>query len=83
MGVQKTAKLFSHGGSQAVRLPRDFRFEGVEVRIRKEGDKVILEPLRRDWAAIWAELDRIQQEAGEPFPERPAQPPVRDVSFDE
>ena len=83
MSVQRTAKLFSHGGSQAVRLPREFRFEGAEVRIRREGDKVILEPLRRDWTAIWAELDRIQQDAGEPFPDRPPQPPFRDVSFDE
>ena len=35
------AKLFTHGGSQAVRLPKAFRFEGSEVCIRKEGDAVI------------------------------------------
>ena len=40
-----TAKLFMHGRSQAVRLPKEFRFEGTEVRIRQEGDKVILEPI--------------------------------------
>ena len=39
-----TAKLFTTGGSQAVRLPKDFRFEGSEVLIRREGRKVILEP---------------------------------------
>lgn len=40
------AKLFPSGGSQAVRLPRAFRFEGDEVRISRDGDKVILEPIR-------------------------------------
>lgn len=39
------AKLFQNGRSQAVRLPKDFRFKGTEVKIRKEGNKVILEPL--------------------------------------
>lgn len=39
------AKLFRHGRSQAVRLPKAFRLPGTEVRVRKEGDKVILEPL--------------------------------------
>jgi len=40
-----TAKLFKNGRSQAVRLPREYRFKGDEVSIRREGDKVILEPL--------------------------------------
>ena len=44
MGVQKTAKLFTHGGSQAVRLPKEFRFEGDTVLIRRKGSAVILEP---------------------------------------
>jgi antitoxin VapB len=83
MGAHKTAKLFTHGGSQAVRLPKEFRFEGGEVRIRKEGDKVILEPVQTDWTAFWAEMDRLQAEAGEPFPDRPPQPPFRNVSLDE
>ena len=83
MGVHKRAKLFTHGGSQAVRLPREFRFEGAEVRISRDGDKVILEPVKRDWAAIWADMDRIQAEAGEPFPDRPPQPRPRKVRFDE
>lgn len=46
----QTAKLFWSGGSQAVRLPKAFRMEGTEVRIRREGRKVILEPLADDWA---------------------------------
>ncbi|MEI5664741.1 AbrB/MazE/SpoVT family DNA-binding domain-containing protein [Bosea sp. CCNWLW174] len=39
------AKLFMHGRSQAVRLPKEFRFEGSEVRVSRVGDKVILEPI--------------------------------------
>jgi antitoxin VapB len=39
-----TAKLFRNGRSQAVRLPKEFRFQGQEVNIRRVGKKVILEP---------------------------------------
>jgi antitoxin VapB len=42
-----TAKLFITGGSQAVRLPKEYRFEGDEVLIRKEGKAVIIEPKPR------------------------------------
>ena len=49
------AKLFWSGRSQAVRLPKDFRFEGDEVRIRRHGRAVILEPIAQDWA--W--LDQV------------------------
>jgi antitoxin VapB len=76
MGAHKTAKLFTHGGSQAVRLPKEFRFDGGEVRIRKDGDKVILEPLARDWDAFWAEIDRLAEAAGEPFPDPPPDLPL-------
>lgn len=54
------AKLFWNGRSQAVRLPRAFRFEGDEVEIRKEGDAVILEPVKkRAWPeGYWEWVDR-------------------------
>jgi antitoxin VapB len=42
-----TAKLFKHGGSQAVRLPKAFRFQGTEVIIEKRGDGVLLKPKLR------------------------------------
>jgi antitoxin VapB len=45
-----TAKLFWTGRSQAVRLPKEFRFEGQAVRIRRQGQAVILEPVAPDWA---------------------------------
>jgi antitoxin VapB len=47
-GSVTTAKLFINGRSQAVRLPKEFRFEGREVRIRREGNAVILEPIH-EW----------------------------------
>lgn len=43
------AKIFWSGRSQAVRLPKQYRFEGKEVRIRRRGDAVILEPIPEDW----------------------------------
>ena len=48
--MAKTAKLFWSGRSQAVRLPKEFRMDGEEVRIRKQGASVVLEPVVADWA---------------------------------
>ena len=45
----ETAKLFRTGRSQAVRLPKAFRFEGEAVRISRVGQKVVLEPLEQGW----------------------------------
>ena len=39
---QPTAKLFMHGRSQAVRLPKEFRFDGTEVYVHRQGDEVVL-----------------------------------------
>lgn len=50
-----TAKIFWSGRSQAVRLPKEFRFESDHVRIRRHGNAVILEPIADDWA--W--LDKL------------------------
>ena len=48
--MRGTAKLFTHGRSQAVRLPKDFQFKTQEVFIRKEGEDVILSPRPADWS---------------------------------
>ena len=61
--MSETAKLFWSGRSQAVLLPKDFRMDGTEVRIRKRGSAVILEPLGVDWA--W--LDAIAGEFSKDF----------------
>jgi antitoxin VapB len=53
------AKLFQNGRSQAVRLPKEFRFEGDRVRIRRVAQGVLLEPLVPDTAQWFAELDQL------------------------
>jgi antitoxin VapB len=45
--IAATAKIFMHGRSQVVHLPKEFGLRGKEVRITKVGDKVILEPLKK------------------------------------
>ena len=75
------AKLFKVGGSQAVRLPKEFRLPGDRVRIHREGQRIILEPVeevpRRSVEEIRAWLAEIQALAGEGF-ERPEQPPPQE-----
>ena len=45
--MNRTAKLFMHGRSQAVLLPKEFCFEGTEVRVSKVGDKIVLESMKK------------------------------------
>ena len=73
--MRATAKLFKHGRSQAVRLPKEFRFEGTEVRVSKIGDKVILEPMQQDpmpWALIDQTGDSPFMPEGREQPQMPA-----------
>ena len=58
--MSKTAKLFWSGRSQAVRLPKEFRMTGDEVRIRKQGAAVILECVFHGFRS------RIPREGGHP-----------------
>jgi antitoxin VapB len=77
-----TAKLFTHGRSQAVRLPKEFRFEGKEVRVSRVGDKVILEPMETAPGMPWDAIDAL---GDRPFmPEGRDQPAMPDdrVVFD-
>lgn len=55
----KTAKLFQNGQSQAVRLPKEFRFEGEEVFIKKTGNVVVLIPTAHSWDALLDSLDKF------------------------
>lgn len=59
----QTAKVFWSGRSQAVRLPKDFRLAADEVRIRRHGDALILEPIATDWS--W--LEAVQGPMDEDF----------------
>jgi antitoxin VapB len=56
--MTKVAKLFTTGRSQAVRLPKEFRFEGTEVFIRKEGGCVILSDKPESWDDFFATKER-------------------------
>jgi antitoxin VapB len=67
MPTTDIAKLFQNGRSQAVRLPKEFRFEGDRVRIRRVAQGVLLEPLIPDTAQWFKELDQFNSE---PFPAR-------------
>jgi antitoxin VapB len=65
------AKLFQNGRSQAVRLPKEFRFKGDRVRIRRVAEGVLLEPLIPNAARWFKELDHLN---AEPFPAARRQP---------
>jgi antitoxin VapB len=77
MAKSKVAKLFRNGRSQAVRLPKEFRFEGDRVRIRQVKEGILLEPIVSDVHKWFEELDRLR--VGGPFPARSKQrkPPIR------
>ena len=68
-----TAKIFWSGRSQAVRLPKDFRFEEQEVRIRRHGNAVILEPLAENWDWLDAISVALDQDFIAAAEEQPAQ----------
>jgi antitoxin VapB len=55
----QTAKLFENGRSQAVRLPKECRFRGKEVFVRKYEDIVILFPKRSPWAPLIASIGKF------------------------
>ncbi len=59
--MPRTAKLFASGRSQAVRLPRDFRFEGSEVFIRRDANSgdVILSRKPGDWTEFFETMKMI------------------------
>jgi antitoxin VapB len=57
-----TARIFTNGNSQAVRLPKEFRFNEDEVVIKKVGDMVILFPKRYDAAALKALLAGLDED---------------------
>lgn len=57
-----TARIFTNGNSQAVRLPKEFRFDADEVVIRKVGDMVVLFPKKYSAARLKALLDSFDRE---------------------
>jgi antitoxin VapB len=57
--LMKSAKLFKNGDSQAVRLPKEFRFGGDEVLIKRVGSAVVLLPKAKSWDTLIQSLDKF------------------------
>jgi antitoxin VapB len=55
----KKAKLFKNGQSQAVRLPREFQFEGTEVMVKRAVNCVVLIAIKNSWDALIQRLEMI------------------------
>lgn len=78
----ETAKVFWSGRSQAVRLPRAYRVDGREVRIRRHGRAIVLEPVPDTWEwldALTGEVDEDFVSAVREQPEATERPELRRV----
>ncbi|HHH49053.1 MAG TPA: AbrB/MazE/SpoVT family DNA-binding domain-containing protein [Gammaproteobacteria bacterium] len=77
--LERHVRLFRNGRNQALRIPREFELEGEEAIIRKEGDRLIVEPVRKGkLLALLATLDPLT----EPFPDIDEDlPPLDDVQL--
>ncbi|MBI4826630.1 MAG: antitoxin [Nitrospirae bacterium] len=58
----KTAKIFQNGQSQAVRLPKEFRFKDDHVYVKKSGNIVMLIPAKDSWESLIDSLDRFSDD---------------------
>jgi antitoxin VapB len=79
MSNSKIAKLFQNGRSQAVRLPKEFRFEGDRVRIRQIPEGVLLEPIAPDPAQWLADLKKFGAEPLFPKGRKQRKPSIRRI----
>ena len=72
MGMERHVKLFKNGRNRAIRIPREFDFPGDDAIMRKEGDKLIIEPVRKlSLLELLDTLEPIEEE----FPEIEDLPP--------
>jgi len=85
MPEDKKAKIFKHGRSQAVRLPKEFRLPGTQARVRRVGRGVLLEPIDARFD-VKAWFDKLDEYLDEPFMpdgrQQPEMPAPRKI-FDE
>jgi len=70
---RSTAKVFTTGRSQAVRIPKEYRFACDEVLIEREGDRVILTPRPKSWREYFARTPRFSDDFPDSIEDRPAQ----------
>ena len=74
MGIERHVKLFRNGRSQAVRIPREFELPGKDAIMRKEGERLIIEPMpKKSLLALLATLKPLDEEFPE-IPDLPAEP---------
>jgi antitoxin VapB len=78
MQTERVVRLFRNGRNQAVRIPRDLELPGSEALLRKEGDRLIVEPMPRksllELLSTWSPLE-------EEFPDIDDLEPVEDVNL--
>ena len=58
----RVAKVFRNGRSQAIRLPKEFRFEGDEVYVKRVGNAVVLLPYQDSWAGLFESLGQFSSD---------------------
>lgn len=81
-----TAKPFMHGRSKAVRIPKQYRFAGTEVKVSRDGDEVLLEPVDKPFDVVkWRE--ELRSFGSEEFLPEGAPTdgdllPIRDIDLD-
>ena len=68
------AKVFWSGRSQAVRLPKEYRFDCAEVRIRRHGNAIVLEPIHDDWSWLDVAVRELSPDYVVDGREQPAYP---------
>jgi len=66
-----TAKVFTTGRSQAVRIPKEYRFPCDEVLIEREGERVILTPRPKSWRDYFARASRFTDDYPDSIEDRP------------
>lgn len=58
----QTAKIFQNGRSQAIRIPKDYQFDGTEVYIQKHGDAVLLIPHEKVWEVFMEGINEFSED---------------------
>ena len=75
--VSPVAKLFQNGRSQAVRLPKEYRFEGTEIGVGRVGNAVLLYPLNDPWAVFFEGAQELSKSDLGPLERHQDQPERR------
>jgi len=74
MATERRVKIFRNGRNQAVRIPREFELAGDEAIMRREGDRLIIEPAPPEsLLAVLGSLEPLEEDFP-PMPDRPAEP---------